>query len=123
MPFLLVNDVFPCLFSEFHSDQQNLNIIECLLMKAIFFIKCLCQSNLLFLMELALPYNLQIGLYLLSYLHFRVFGMSSLENLQNWITDEKARDLFVTSDGDVAQVSWNDAGVLKPELIYCGNVS
>lgn len=74
-------------------------------------------------MELALLYNLQIGLYLLSYLHFRAFSMSSLENLQNWITDEKARDLFVTSDGDVAQVSWNDAGVLKPELIYCGNVS
>ncbi|OEL38672.1 Eukaryotic translation initiation factor 3 subunit B, partial [Dichanthelium oligosanthes] len=40
------------------------------------------------------------------------------ENLQKWITDEKARDQFVICAGTYTEVYWNDARQLVPELAY-----
>ncbi|KAI3449011.1 hypothetical protein Pfo_005676 [Paulownia fortunei] len=40
------------------------------------------------------------------------------ENLQKWLTDEKARDLFVIHAGSETEVLWNDARQSKPELVY-----
>ncbi|KAJ4836996.1 Eukaryotic translation initiation factor 3 subunit B [Turnera subulata] len=40
------------------------------------------------------------------------------ENLQHWLTDEKARDQFVIRNGSDTEVFWNDARQLKPELVY-----
>lgn len=44
--------------------------------------------------------------------------MLSQENLQRWITDEKARDQFVIRAGTSTEVYWNDARQLTPELVY-----
>ncbi|CAL5063621.1 unnamed protein product [Urochloa decumbens] len=41
-----------------------------------------------------------------------------IENLQNWLTDEKARDQFVMRAGTCTEVYWNDARQLTSELIY-----
>ncbi|EYU40305.1 hypothetical protein ABFS82_02G135200 [Erythranthe guttata] len=40
------------------------------------------------------------------------------ENLQKWLTDEKARDQFVIHAGSDTEVLWNDARQSKPELVY-----
>ncbi|XP_010276277.1 PREDICTED: eukaryotic translation initiation factor 3 subunit B-like [Nelumbo nucifera] len=40
------------------------------------------------------------------------------ENLQKWLTDEKARDQFVIRAGNDTEVLWNDPRQLKPELVY-----
>ncbi|KAF8694884.1 hypothetical protein HU200_037984 [Digitaria exilis] len=40
------------------------------------------------------------------------------ENLQRWITDEKARDQFVIRAGTSTEVYWNDTRQLVPELVY-----
>uniref|UniRef100_A0A5B6Z9D4 Putative eukaryotic translation initiation factor 3 subunit B-like n=1 Tax=Davidia involucrata TaxID=16924 RepID=A0A5B6Z9D4_DAVIN len=40
------------------------------------------------------------------------------ENLQHWLTDEKARDQFVIRAGSDTEVLWNDARHLKPEPVY-----
>ncbi|KAK6918126.1 Translation initiation factor, beta propellor-like domain, partial [Dillenia turbinata] len=40
------------------------------------------------------------------------------ENLQQWLTDEKARDQFVICAGSDTEVLWNDARHLKPEPVY-----
>ncbi|KAJ8748201.1 hypothetical protein K2173_000609 [Erythroxylum novogranatense] len=40
------------------------------------------------------------------------------ENLQRWLTDEKARDQFVIRAGSDTEVFWNDARQLKPDLVY-----
>ncbi|XP_050268199.1 eukaryotic translation initiation factor 3 subunit B-like [Quercus robur] len=40
------------------------------------------------------------------------------ENLQQWLTDEKARDQFVIRAGSDTEVLWNDARHLKPEPVY-----
>ncbi|KAA8515781.1 hypothetical protein F0562_018608 [Nyssa sinensis] len=40
------------------------------------------------------------------------------ENLQHWLTDEKARDQFVIRAGSDTQVFWNDARHLKPDPVY-----
>ncbi|KAF8379127.1 hypothetical protein HHK36_028556 [Tetracentron sinense] len=40
------------------------------------------------------------------------------ENLQQWLTDEKARDQFVIRAGTDTEVLWNDPRQLKPELVY-----
>ncbi|KAL2234304.1 eukaryotic translation initiation factor 3 subunit B [Sesamum indicum] len=40
------------------------------------------------------------------------------ENLQKWLTDEKARDQFVIRAGTDTEVLWNDARQSKPELVY-----
>ncbi|KAL4201949.1 hypothetical protein AMTRI_Chr02g218500 [Amborella trichopoda] len=40
------------------------------------------------------------------------------ENLQHWLTDEKARDQFVIRAGSDTEVLWNDPRQLKPELVY-----
>ncbi|XP_043717989.1 eukaryotic translation initiation factor 3 subunit B-like [Telopea speciosissima] len=40
------------------------------------------------------------------------------ENLQQWLTDEKARDQFVIRAGSDTEVLWNDSRHLKPELVY-----
>ncbi|VFQ93689.1 unnamed protein product [Cuscuta campestris] len=40
------------------------------------------------------------------------------ENLQNWLTDERARDQFVIHAGPDTEVLWNDARQMKPELVY-----
>ncbi|GAV76581.1 RRM_1 domain-containing protein/eIF2A domain-containing protein [Cephalotus follicularis] len=40
------------------------------------------------------------------------------ENLQQWLTDEKARDQFVIRAGTDTEVFWNDARHLKPEPVY-----
>lgn len=45
------------------------------------------------------------------------------ENLQQWLTDEKARDQFVIRAGNDTEVLWNDARQLKPELVYKRSVS
>ncbi|KAF5461330.1 hypothetical protein F2P56_017440 [Juglans regia] len=43
---------------------------------------------------------------------------TSGENLQHWLTDEKARDQFVIRAGSDTEVLWNDARHLKPEPVY-----
>lgn len=40
------------------------------------------------------------------------------ENLQKWLTDEKARDQFVIRAGNDTEVLWNDARQSKPEPVY-----
>ncbi|KAF2313046.1 hypothetical protein GH714_008883 [Hevea brasiliensis] len=40
------------------------------------------------------------------------------ENLQRWLTDEKARDQFVIRAGSDTEVFWNDARQLKPDPVY-----
>lgn len=40
------------------------------------------------------------------------------ENLQQWLTDEKARDQFVIRAGTFTEVFWNDPRQLMPELVY-----
>ncbi|XP_057511945.1 eukaryotic translation initiation factor 3 subunit B-like [Actinidia eriantha] len=40
------------------------------------------------------------------------------ENLQQWLTDEKARDQFVIRSGSDTEVLWNDARQLKPDPVY-----
>ncbi|KAL6846837.1 hypothetical protein ACP4OV_024285 [Aristida adscensionis] len=40
------------------------------------------------------------------------------KNLQNWLTDEKARDQFVIRAGTLTEVYWNDARQLKLEPVY-----
>ncbi|KAJ6361221.1 hypothetical protein OIU78_001793 [Salix suchowensis] len=40
------------------------------------------------------------------------------ENLQHWLTDEKARDQFVIRAGSDTEVFWNDARHLKPDPVY-----
>lgn len=45
------------------------------------------------------------------------------ENLQQWLTDEKARDQFVIRAGSDTEVLWNDARHLKPEPVYKRAVS
>ena len=45
------------------------------------------------------------------------------ENLQNWLTDEKARDQFVIRAGSDTEVFWNDARHLKPDPVYKRAVS
>ncbi|CAI0413995.1 unnamed protein product [Linum tenue] len=40
------------------------------------------------------------------------------ENLQQWLTDEKARDQFVIRAGTDTEVFWNDARHLKPDPVY-----
>jgi translation initiation factor 3 subunit B len=49
--------------------------------------------------------------------------MSLQENLQQWLTDEKARDQFVIRAGSDTEVLWNDARHLKPEPVYKRAVS
>ncbi|XP_031262731.1 eukaryotic translation initiation factor 3 subunit B-like isoform X1 [Pistacia vera] len=44
--------------------------------------------------------------------------ISYQENLQQWLTDEKARDQFVIRAGTDTEVLWNDARHLKPEPVY-----
>lgn len=45
------------------------------------------------------------------------------ENLQQWLTDEKARDQLVIRAGSDTEVLWNDARHLKPEPVYKRAVS
>ncbi|KAK3035486.1 hypothetical protein RJ639_034456 [Escallonia herrerae] len=40
------------------------------------------------------------------------------ENLQHWLTDEKARDQFLIRAGNDTEVLWNDARQLKAESVY-----
>ncbi|KAK4274506.1 hypothetical protein QN277_017714 [Acacia crassicarpa] len=40
------------------------------------------------------------------------------ENLQQWLTDSKARDQFVIRAGSDTEVLWNDARHLKPDPVY-----
>ncbi|KAJ6829022.1 eukaryotic translation initiation factor 3 subunit B-like [Iris pallida] len=40
------------------------------------------------------------------------------ENLQHWLTDEKARDQFVIRAGGFTEVFWNDPRQLMPDLVY-----
>lgn len=47
----------------------------------------------------------------------------SQENLQKWLTDEKARDQFVIRSGTDTEVLWNDARQLKPDPVYKRAVS
>ncbi|XP_074373122.1 eukaryotic translation initiation factor 3 subunit B-like [Apium graveolens] len=43
------------------------------------------------------------------------------ENLQHWLTDEKARDQFVIRVGSDTEVLWNDARQLKADSVYKRN--
>ncbi|KAK8522409.1 hypothetical protein V6N13_115379 [Hibiscus sabdariffa] len=45
------------------------------------------------------------------------------ENLQKWLTDEKARDQFVIRAGTDTEVLWNDARQSKTELVYKRTIS
>ena len=45
------------------------------------------------------------------------------ENLQDWLTDAKARDQFVIRAGSDTEVLWNDARHLKPDPVYKRAVS
>lgn len=40
------------------------------------------------------------------------------ENLQQWLTDEKAHDQFVIRAGSDTEVLWNDAMQLKAEPVF-----
>nr|AIZ68196.1 eukaryotic translation initiation factor 3 subunit B-like protein [Albuca bracteata] len=40
------------------------------------------------------------------------------ENLQQWLTDEKARDQFVIRASAFTEVFWNDPRQMTPELVY-----
>ncbi|KAM0950058.1 putative transcription factor WD40-like family [Dioscorea sansibarensis] len=40
------------------------------------------------------------------------------ENLQQWLTDEKARDQFVIRAATFSEVFWNDPRQMMPELVY-----
>lgn len=53
-------------------------------------------------------------LFLLYLLH--IVGIQ--ENLQQWLTDEKARDQFVIRAGSVTEVLWSDARQMKAEPVY-----
>ena len=53
-----------------------------------------------------------------------LFGLCLLqENLQQWLTDAKARDQFVIRAGSDTEVLWNDARHLKPDPVYKRAVS
>lgn len=53
-----------------------------------------------------------------------VYGLYfSQENLQQWLTDAKARDQFVIRAGSDTEVLWNDAKLLKPDPVYKRAVS
>ncbi|VVB04839.1 unnamed protein product [Arabis nemorensis] len=41
-----------------------------------------------------------------------------IENLQKWLTDEKARDQLVIRSGPDTEVLWNDAKKKKPEPVH-----
>lgn len=43
--------------------------------------------------------------------------------MQQWLTDEKARDQFVIRAGSDTEVLWNDARQLKPDPVYKRSVS
>ncbi|MBA0771804.1 hypothetical protein Gotri_007276 [Gossypium trilobum] len=49
---------------------------------------------------------------------FDDFDKYMRENLQKWLTDEKARDQFVIRAGTDTEVLWNDARQSKTELVY-----
>jgi hypothetical protein len=63
------------------------------------------------------------SLYLFYLLCFFYTVMLLQENLQQWLTDEKARDQFVIRAGSDTEVLWNDARHLKPEPVYKRAVS
>ncbi|KAF6171307.1 hypothetical protein GIB67_036975 [Kingdonia uniflora] len=44
-----------------------------------------------------------------------------VENLRQWLIDEKARDQFVIRAGPSTEVFWNDSRQLKPELVHQRN--
>ena len=46
------------------------------------------------------------------------FWLFIQENLQQWLTDEKARDQFVIRAGTDTEVLWNDARQLKADPVY-----
>ncbi|CAL5382545.1 unnamed protein product [Camellia sinensis] len=41
-----------------------------------------------------------------------------IENLQQWLIDEKGRDQFVIRSGSDTEVLWNDVRQMKPEPVY-----
>jgi len=41
-----------------------------------------------------------------------------VENLQQWLIDDKGRDQFVIRDNTDTEVYWNDPRQLRPELVY-----
>lgn len=45
------------------------------------------------------------------------------ENLQKWLTDDKARDQFVIRAHTDTEVLWNDARKLKADPVYRRTVS
>ncbi|KAA8518538.1 hypothetical protein F0562_016012 [Nyssa sinensis] len=45
-------------------------------------------------------------------------SLCTTENLQHWLTDDKARDQFVIRAGSDTEVLWNDGRHLKPEPVY-----
>jgi len=47
----------------------------------------------------------------------------SQENLQQWLTDAKARDQFVIRAGSDTEILWNDARHLQPAPVYKRGVS
>lgn len=54
------------------------------------------------------------------------FKMSVLvfqENLQQWLTDKKARDQLVIRSGPDTEVLWNDARQKTPEPVHKRSVS
>ena len=56
--------------------------------------------------------------------YYDLYSLASLqENLQQWLTDEKARDQFVIRAGSDTEVLWNDAMQLKAEPVYKRAVS
>ena len=56
--------------------------------------------------------------------YYDLYSRASLqENLQQWLTDEKAHDQFVIRAGSDTEVLWNDAMQLKAEPVYKRAVS
>jgi len=60
---------------------------------------------------------------------FEVLGLDTYmvfvfqENLQKWLTDDKARDQLVIRFGHDTEVYWNDARQKKPEPVHKRSVS
>lgn len=64
-------------------------------------------------------YNQPFGGSCVCYLYYVRFQ----ENLQKWLTDEKARDQLVIRSGPDTEVLWNDPRQKKPEPVHKRPVS
>ena len=70
-----------------------------------------------------LPPSLNYESIVVMFVAIFAFWLFIQENLQQWLTDEKARDQFVIRAGTDTEVLWNDARQLKADPVYKRAVS